>query len=409
MNNKKPKTVTDSKFITHEHLDKIGEIPVYYGFTPMKSPVVAKSDHDAVKDIIAGDFIDDETENHAKIMLHVEEKIALLRMYHEQNMHSAPQPVMIYFKDSCKSGSHRYADLEILGPSGPIAEATLIQATRAMLEAEGYTSTSVEVNSIGDRDSLGRFSRELTAYYRKHVNDMPATARELFKKDPFELLACHDKDCEELNNKAPRALDFLSESGRRHLEEILEYFEALNIPYNVNNSLLGNRKYCAETIFTISNTDTDLKPSKESRILAIGMRYNSLAKRLAMKRDVQGVGISLLIKGGKNDLRKPVSKMKRPIASFVQLGIESKLLSLEIIENLRQSKIPLYVSLAKDRLGAQVSSVEKYHTPYVIVIGKKEAVERTAIVRKNDTHSQEIVPLADLAKYMKKIEAEYFR
>jgi histidyl-tRNA synthetase len=129
-----------------------------------------------------------------------------------------------------------------------------------------------------------------------------------------------------------------------------------------------------------------------------------LAKRLAMKRDIQGVGISLLIKEGKGGLRKPLSKVKKPIASFVQLGLESKLLSLEIIERLRQVKIPLCLSLAKDRLGAQVSSVEKYHTPYVIVMGKKEAVDHTAIVRHSETHSQDIVPIEELPKYMKKIE-----
>ena len=72
-------------------------------------------------------------------------------------------------------------------------------------------------------------------------------------------------------------------------------------------------------------------------------------------------------------------------------------------------KIPLYVSLARDRLGAQVSCVEKYHTPYVIVMGKKEAVERTAIVRNNDTHSQDVISLADLPKHMKKIEESYFK
>ena len=405
MNNQKH-TAADSKMIAYEHLDKIGEVAIYYGFTPVKSPTIGKTDIDAVKDIMASDFIDDSTDEHDKLALHVEEKIALLRMYHEQNMHSAPQPVMLYLKDSGKgSNAHRYADLEILGQSGPIAEATLIQTARIILAEEGFADITVEINSIGDRDSLARFTRELTAYYRKHVNEMPVICRELFKKDAFELLASHDKDSQELNMKAPRAMDFLSETGRRHLEEILEYLEALKIPYKVNNGLLGNRKYCAETIFTILNNE---RSTKVSPILAVGMRYNNLAKKLALKRDVQGVGVSLLIKNGKNNLRKTLAKTKRPIASFVQLGLQSKLLSLEIIESLRQAKIPLYLSLAKDRLGAQVSSVEKYNTPYVIVVGKKEAVERTAIVRKNDTHSQEVIPLEELPKYMKKIEAEYF-
>jgi histidyl-tRNA synthetase len=60
--------------------------------------------------------------------------------------------------------------------------------------------------------------------------------------------------------------------------------------------------------------------------------------------------------------------------------------------------------MAKDRLGAQVSNVEKFHTPYMIVMGKKEAVDKTAIVRRMDTHAQDIVPLEDLPKYMKKAE-----
>ncbi len=400
----------NSKFITYDNLDKIGEIALYYGFSPMKSPTIIKADIDATKDILDSDYVDDETENHKKLPLHVEEKIALIRMYHEQSMHNGTQPVMLYFKDSCKwaptsstqkNEHHRYADLEILGPSGPIAEATLIQTARAMLAEEGFAKIIVEINSIGDKESINRFVKELTAYYRKHINNMTTSCRELFKKDSFALLSCRDKECNELNEKAPRALDFLTETSRRHLEETLEYLEALQIPYKVNNNLLGNKKYCTETVFTIINDEPN---AKDRQILGVGVRYNGLSKRLSAKRDIQGVGISLLIKNGKNNLRKTVTKFKKPIASFIQLGLESKLLSLEIIENLRKSKIPLYLSLAKERLGAQVSCVEKFNTPYMIIIGKKEAMDHTAVVRKNDTHSQDIVSLEELPKYMKKID-----
>jgi len=204
-------------------------------------------------------------------------------------------------------------------------------------------------------------------------------------------------------------MDFLSESSRRHLEEVLEYLEALKVPYTVNNGLIGNRSYCTETIFTIIQGNASSSKDDSQKILALGVRYNGLAKRLGIKRDIQGVGLSLLIHGNGHGLRDDVKRFKRPIASFVQLGAESKLLSLSVIERLRQSGIPLYLSLAKDRLGAQVSSVEKYHTPYVIVMGKKEAVEQTAIVRRNDTYSQDTIPLCDLPKYMKKIEKDYWK
>lgn len=402
------KKSSDNKFIEHEYLDKIGEIPVYYGFIPMKSPSITKQDHDAAKDIIESDYVDDETENHSKLPLHVEEKISLIRMYQELDMQSLQQPVMIYFKDPCrgsdkKNGYHRYADLEIIGSSGPIAEATLIQTARMMLIEEGYKKTSVEINSIGDHDSLARFTRELTSYYRKNINEMNTECRQIMKKSVFDLLSAHCPGAKEINAHAPRSMDFLSETSRRHLEEVLEYLETLNIPYTINTGLIGNRKYCTETIFTIINSDSDHKKSKIQRILAVGVRYNGLSKRLGGKRDIQGVGISILIANEENKLREPVKKSKRPIASFIQLSLESKLISLDIIERLRQVKIPLYVSLTKDRLGAQFSSIERFNTPYMIVMGKKEAVDRTAIVRKTDTHAQEIVSLDDLAEHMKNI------
>lgn len=399
------------KFISYENLDKIGEVAVFYGFTPMKSPVVNKSDVTIAKDLIDNEQPHGDDDYPGNLSFHAEEKVALVRMYSETNMYDLPQPVMLYFKDPCKGSIktpkyNRYADFEILGSSGSIAEATLIQAARAMLIEEGYKSISVEINSIGDKDSIARFVRELTAYYRKHINEMTPECRQLFKQDPFSLLSSTDESCAMLNASAPRAMDFLSETSRQHLEETLEYLEALNIPYSINNGLIGNRSYCTETVFSIINTDAD-RDTKAPRILAIGTRYNGLAKRLGMKRDVQGVGLSILIKSDNVDLRKPLLKMKRPIASFVQLGMDSKLLCLDIIERLRHANIPLYLSLAKDRLGAQVSSIEKYHTPYVIVVGKKEAVEKTAIVRHNDTHSQDVVPLAELESYMKRVEKEY--
>ena len=408
--NKKRAERPNSAFIAQENLDKIGEVAVYYGFAPMKSPSITKADLDAAKGILEGDHVDDETEGHGRMPLHAEEKIALIRTYHEQNWYALPQPVLLYFKDPCrgstrKGGYPRYADLEVLGTSGPIAEAMLIQAGRAMLAEEGYDNTAVEINSIGDRDSIARFSRELIAYYRKNINEMSPECRQLFKKDAFELLASHDPSCRALNDKAPRGMDFLSEVSRRHLEEVLEYLEALGVPYLVNNGLIGNRKYCTETIFTIVNASADNRKSKGQHILGLGARYNGLARRLGMKRDIQGVGLSLLVKEGKNGLRKPIAKVKRPIASFVQLGMESKLIALDIVEKLRQAKIPLNLSLARDRLGAQVAAVEKFHTPFTIVMGKKEAVEKTAIVRRTDTHAQDIVPLEELPKYMKKVEA----
>src|SRR5579872_6725525 len=113
------------------------------------------------------------------------------------------------------------------------------------------------------------------------------------KKDPFELLGCTNEKCRKMNEEAPRSMNFLSEASRIHFQEVLEYLEALGIPYKINNHLIGNRKYCTETVFSITNLDYQKSKARkgEHKVLAIGVRYDGLAKKINLKRDVQGVGI----------------------------------------------------------------------------------------------------------------------
>jgi histidyl-tRNA synthetase len=238
---------------------------------------------------------------------------------------------------------------------------------------------------------------------------MHPQCRQLLKKDPFELLSCKDERCKKTNESAPKSINFLSDPSRIHFKETLEYLEALGVPYHINNNLIGNRKYCTETIFTIVNTDTDTEGGQAERhtdrkVLAVGVRYDGLSKKLGLKKEIQGAGVSILIKGNRPELRKEVKKTRRPWVSFIQLGFESKLLSLTIIELLRKEKIPVYQCLARDRLGAQVSSIERYKFTHTIIMGKKEAMEKTLIIRDTETHAQDVVALCELSKYMKKLD-----
>ncbi|MBI5126508.1 MAG: hypothetical protein HZA80_01965 [Candidatus Taylorbacteria bacterium] len=404
---KESKNKKDQGTINHNHLDKIGEIALYYGCSPHAPIEIKKTDIDTAKEFLDHDYIDDNGKGD-RLPLHVEEKVALLRTYTEEEMHTLPQPVMLYFKSAFKnpllkktSDYPRYCDIEILGNSKSVAEATLIQIARAILAEEGYENICIDINSIGDKDSMARFTRDLTNYYRKHINDLHTECRQLLKKDPFELLACKNDRCKQLNENAPQSMGFLSESSRAHFQEVLEYLEALDIPYRINNGLIGNRKYCSETIFEIINLDHETKP-KEQRTLAIGVRYDGLSKKMEFKREIPGVGLSILIKGKREELRKEVKKTKIPQVYFIQLGFEAKLASLKVIEILRKAKIPVYQSLPKDKLGAQVSMAEKNQTPFTIIIGKKEAMEGTAIVRDTATRSQETIKIEDLAVYLKK-------
>ena len=96
--------------------------------------------------------------------------------------------------------------------------------------------------------------------------------------------------------------------------------------------------------------------------------------------------------------------IKKPKVFFIQLSFDAKLKSFEVIEILREAKIPMAQSIAKDSLGAQLSQAEKMNVPFAIILGQKEALENSVIVRNMDTRSQDTVKIDRLADYFKHLK-----
>jgi histidyl-tRNA synthetase len=228
--------------------------------------------------------------------------------------------------------------------------------------------------------------------------------------------------------------------AKAHFKEVLEYLDALKLTYRINPNLVRGLDYYTHTVFEITEipdeiasvpavveeeaeTATEETPDGEAKkavkekpaekaaptplSIAGGGRYDYLAKRLGSKKDIPAVGASI---GVDRVLLSPNYKatapriVKKPKIYFIQLGFEAKLKSLEIIEVLRNARIPVTHSLNKDSLSMQLAIAEKQQIPYALIFGQKEALDGTVIVRDMVTRSQETVKLANLAEYIKKVK-----
>ncbi len=390
--------------------EKTAEISTFYGFMPIKTPEITTEDFStavlfkesvgyAKKDSAVTDTFSPQ----------LEERIALLRTYLAHNMPALPHPVMLYYKKHTankqgKKNTHEHFGLDIIGTPSSVAEALMIRATLSVLEEEGFTDIYIDINSIGDRESIARFERELASYYRKNINSIPAPFRELFKKDVFEIMRCADEGLQQLKESAPQSMNFLSETSRQHFTEVLEYLEVLNIPYKINNSLVGNKHYCSQTLFEIHQNGNSVGKDQSS-LLAIGSRHNHLAKKIGFKKDAPLISVSVRYPKQKDTAESVrIHKLQTPRFYFIQLGFRAKLKSLEIIEMLRKAHIPLYHSITKDKLVGQLAAAENLRLPYVIIMGQKEALDNTVVIRNMFSREQETVTLAELVHYLKKLK-----
>ena len=395
----KSKKVSYTNFLP---INKMAEASLYFGFTPTKPLQITKDDVHK-----ASSLKDAYTKNVSGLpwtfsQVFAEERIALLREYLEKNLSSLPQPVMlVHESDIIKERAKHTINLEVMGTDRSIAEAMLIKTAVSILKDNGYKDFSIEINSIGDKESMNKFSRELTNYYKKNLNSLSAHCRQNFKKDALCLLHCSECDpTGKLKEAAPTSVSCLSDVSREHFKEVLEFIETMNIPYKINNNLVPDKKYCSGTIFEIKE---NLSDGKVGETLAVGFRYDGIAQKVGHKRDNPGVGIKIFLP--KKTVVRKVSKVEKPVAFYIQLGDEAKHKSLEIIEMLKQEKIFVHHMLGRDKFGSQFAHVEKTKVPYVIIMGKKEFLENAVTVRENITRTQQSVPIHQLVEHIKKIKA----
>ncbi len=312
-------------------------------------------------------------------------------------------------------------NLEVVGTSKSIAEAILIKTTLSIFEENGVDDAEVILNGIGNRDSFTRFTRELSAHYRRHLNDMHAQCRHNFVKDVLRLLSCDNEDCRALQGTAPRVMNFLNEAGRVHFREVLEYLERLGIPYAVKDSLFGPRDHYSKIVFEIRRTPTEAQKEAQKKkseeheeepfankqkgyLLATGGRYDDLARRVTSRKDAAGVGISLFYPRRLSRSRMKIETRKQPPkAYFVHIGTEAKLKSLLVLDLLRKARISVHQAFHHDQLSGQLISAEKLGIPYLLIMGQKEALEDTVIVRDIETRAQNTVSIPRLSLYLKSL------
>lgn len=326
----------------------------------------------------------------------------IVKTYVSRNSIPLSEPVLLYH-NSTTSKTIRFG-LTIMGIEKSIAEAFVLKTALAILDDIGFKEICIHINSIGDRNSATAFTRELNTYLKKRAGDMPSNCREALKQNIFYAFDLLRKKQNPIHEDIPRSMEFLSDSGRKHLREVLEYLEAVGIPYEINSKLIGHKDCYSQTLFEIRNNAPDTHSENNREILAHGGRCDEIAQQL-FRLSVPAVGILFewTPRGVRDTVLKTKSVTHRPKVYLVQLGFEARLHSLAIIETMRKARVPLRQSINSDTLTSQLEAATMLKIPYAIILGQREVIDNTIIVRNMDSQSQETIPIDTLPAYIKNL------
>jgi histidyl-tRNA synthetase len=352
----------------------------------------------------------DELENLSEYVLRPEETPGIVRAYIDSGMKTWPQPVKLYtfaqlFRyDRPQKGryrQHTQLSVEVLGDEAPLTDAMTILALWQILQDLGLDQIAViELNSIGDFECRAKIREALRDYYKPILSHLCNNCQERYQKNPFRLLDCKEPECLQYRESAPAIIDNICDDCRAHFMLVLEYLDEANVPYDLNPYLVRGLDYYTRTVFEIRDrADTARQAS-----LGGGGRYDGLVEQLggpATPAFGFGLGIDRLVdKMIEREIE--VSDTLGTEILVIQLGNRAKKKAIPLLVSLGKKGLAASMALGKESLKSQLKSASKMGAKLALIVGEREALDGTIIVRNMTDSTQETIDFDDVEEVIEK-------
>jgi histidyl-tRNA synthetase len=363
-------------------------------------------------DIVSKEMFEIRDRGSDKLALRPEFTAGVARAYIENGMASKPQPIKLYslgplFRaERPQAGRYRQfhqINIETIGGDKPALDAQIIAIVWRILERIGLSNVVIQLNSIGCPDCRPEYRQALVDYYRPHINKLCADCKKRLKSNPLRLLDCKEDKCQRVAVNAPQMFDNLCEPCHNHFKQLLEMLDEIDVPYELNPRIVRGLDYYRRTVFEVWPADVPASGLAQSSYGG-GGRYDGLIELLGGQPTPAvgvGLGVERLITAMKES-NFSLPQTPAPRVFLAQLGEKAKKLSFNIFEDLYKGGIDVIESIGRDSLKSQLKQAEKKAVLYTLILGQKEAVDKTIIIRDMETGVQEVVTQENMIKYLHK-------
>lgn len=361
-------------------------------------------------DIIDKELYSFTTKGGDRVALRPEFTAGVARAYIQHGMSVLPKPIKLFstgpvFRyDRPQEGRYRelrQANFDVFGENDPILDAQVIQLAFRVVKELGLKDIEFQVNSIGVPESRKRYEKALVRFLESQRTKLCQNCRERLETNPMRILDCKEDKCIQLTSQAPQALDFLDDESRAHFKSLLEYLDELDLPYAINPRLVRGLDYYTRTVFEIWSTDREGK----KYALGGGGRYDNLIQELGGEPTPAigfGLGLDRIVLEMKRTQVKPYESPK-PKVFLAQLGDLAKRKSLRLFADLEKNSILVAESFGRGSLKSQLRVANRIGVEVTVILGQKEALDGTAIVKDMISGTQETVKQEKLTDAVKKI------
>jgi len=367
-------------------------------------------------DIVNKEMYEFEDKGGNEVVLKPENTASIARAYIENGMRVDPKPVKLWYWDQFyryeqpQSGRYRrfhQFGCESLGTKLPIVEAELINICYDFFSDLGL-NVQININSIGSAEDRENYLVELKGYLNSKKSYLSDKSKDKLEENPLRVLDSKQEEDQPIIEEAPQIIDWISEESKQYLMTVVEYLDHMEIPYELDSTLVRGLDYYSDTVFEIFETGEEIKKKNS---LGGGGRYDNLITELGGKEETPAAGFSIGLERTVTAMRRKeqededykIEELNQHDIFFAQLGKKARHQTLKLLSKLRKEGIKVHNNLAKEALRDQLETANDLEVDHALILGQKEANNNNIILRDMETGNQETISQENIVGEVKNL------
>ncbi len=377
-----------------------------HGYAEVRTPIFESHEliHRSVgegTDIVAKETFDFVTKGGDSLTLRPEGTAGVMRAYVTNRLYiERPVSKLFYIGPNFRYErpqkgryrQHHQAGAELLGASGPEADAEVIALACAFYAKLGLSDIKVKLNTVGTPENRASYVEALRAWAEPLLPQMSADNRRRYDENALRMLDSKEPQDIALLPSAPALSTYLDEASLAHYDSVKNYLGTMGIAYEEDSRLVRGFDYYTHTVFEIQSTVLG------DKALGGGGRYNGLIEAVGGPA-TPGIGFGLGLERILLALEETGASLPEATglgAFLCPLGDPARAACVPLLAQLRASGIASDMDYTKRRMKAMLEQADQARARYAVILGDDELVQGVVTVRNMLTKEQEQVPLSRL-------------
>ncbi len=289
---------------------------------------------------------------------------------------------------------------EALGSKSMALDAELIGIAFFILKNMGLKDLKVKINSMGIPKARASYKIKLREYLEDKKSDLSEDSRKRLETNILRLFDSKVESDMKIMKNAPLLIDYIDDESKNDFDKVQELLTKLNIPYEVDPTLVRGLDYYTKTTFEILSG----KVGSQSALVG-GGRYDLLVEQLGGD-PTPGVGFAagieriLLACENENSLKIPADKIDLYIVRLDQ-ELTSEVVYLAL--GFRMKNLSVDFDYLDRSVKAQMREANKLNARYVLFLGGEEYKFGKVNLKNMESGEQKEFSLKDVDEMIKAI------